>query len=58
MITVSPEPGKYDSVRVLKGGRVSTADQIMVRKKNQKYTYAACAYESTQRFCLNTRTYL
>ena len=44
MITVSPEPGKYDSVNVLKGGRVSTAGQIMVRKKNQKYIYAARAY--------------
>ena len=57
MITVSPEPGKYDSVKLLKGGRVSTAGQITVRKKNQKYTYAASAYDSTQRFCLNNRAY-
>ena len=57
MITVSPEPGKYDSVKVLRGGHVRAARQIMVRKKNQKFIIAACAYDSTQRFCLASRSY-
>ena len=39
MITVSPEPGKYDSVKVLRGGRLNRCIQKKVYKRSETGGY-------------------